>query len=251
MNITFVGCGNVALILARLCTANGHIIKQVIARNATVAQKFAADFNCLHVSFDKIPDKNIDLVIVALSDISMPEAVYPLNFGDVAVVHTAGACDMDVIKTMSTNYGVLYPLQSLRKEMEVIPEIPFLIEGSSNEMLQFIKTFAESISKNVAIMHGEERLKLHAAAVIVNNFTNYLFSVAEKYCADEGVNFKLLLPLIKQTADIVQNHSPLSVQTGPANRGDITTLEKHLRLLTVHPKLRTLYMRLSDGIMNG
>ncbi|MFN0080883.1 MAG: DUF2520 domain-containing protein, partial [Ferruginibacter sp.] len=41
------------------------------------------------------------------------------------------------------------------------------------------------------------------------------------------------------------------VQTGPANRGDITTLDKHLRLLSEHPKLRTLYMRLTDGIMNG
>ncbi|MFN0081963.1 MAG: DUF2520 domain-containing protein, partial [Ferruginibacter sp.] len=213
MNITLVGCGNVAIVLARLCTTNGHKIKQVIARNRTVREKFAANFNCSHISFDEIPDKNIDLVIVALSDISMPEAIYPLNFGNIAVIHTAGACGIDVIKTMSTNYGVLYPLQSLRKEMEVIPEIPFLIEGSSIEMLQFIKTFAESISKNVAVMHGEERLKVHAAAVIVNNFTNYLFSVAEKYCVDEGLNFNLLLPLIKQTAEIVQNHSPLSVQT--------------------------------------
>ncbi len=250
MNITFVGCGNVAVVLARLCIASGHIIKQVIARNLAAAEKFSADFNCSHAGFDEIPDKNIDLVIVALSDISMPEAIYPLNFGNIAVVHSAGACSMDVIKTMSTNYGVLYPLQSLRKEMDLIPEIPFLIEGSSNEMLQFVKAFAESISKKVVPMNGEERLKLHAAAVIVNNFTNYLFAVAEKYCEDEGVNFKLLLPLIKQTADIVQHHSPLSVQTGPANRGDITTLDKHLRLLTDHPKLRTLYMRLSDGIMN-
>lgn len=251
MNITFVGCGNVAIVLARLCTTNGHIIKQVIARNLTAAEKFAAEFNCSHSSFNEIPDKNIDLVIVALSDISMPEAIYPLNFGDVAVMHTAGACGMDVIKTMSTKYGVLYPLQSLRKEMELIPEIPFLIEGINNEMLQFVKAFADSISKSVAIMPGEERLKLHAAAVIVNNFTNYLFGVAEKYCAEEGVNFNLLLPLIKQTADIVQNHSPLRVQTGPASRGDITTLDKHLRLLTENPKLRTLYMRLTDGIMNG
>lgn len=250
MNITFVGCGNVAVVLARLCFAQGHIIKQVIARNLAVREKFATDFNCSHISFDEIPDKNIDLVIVALSDISMPEAIYPLNFGNIAVMHTAGACGMDVIKTMSTNYGVLYPLQSLRKEMEVIPEIPFLIEGSCIEMLQFLKKFAETISKNVVTVNGEERLKLHAAAVIVNNFTNYLFSVAEKYCGDEGVNFKLLLPLIKQTADIVQNHSPLSVQTGPASRGDITTLDKHLRLLTENPKLRTLYMRLTDGIMN-
>mgnify|MGYP000511752771 CR=1 FL=1 len=40
------------------------------------------------------------------------------------------------------------------------------------------------------------------------------------------------------------------VQTGPAERKDVITLDKHLRLLTAHPKLRTLYLRMTDSIMN-
>ena len=250
MNITFVGCGNVATVLARLCVEKGHNIQQIIARNKIAGNKFAQKFACTLINFDDKHNKETDLVIVALSDNSLPEAISNLNFNSVPVVHTAGLCNMDVLQNMSNNFGVLYPLQTLQKEMEKVPEIPFLIEGNNDDTLQFIQTFALTLSNNVTIQNTEQRLRLHASAVIVNNFTNYLFSVAEKFCSDEKVDFKLLLPLIKQTSARVQNNSPLSVQTGPAVRGDITTLDKHLRLLTDYPKLRTLYMRLTDGIMN-
>ena len=250
MNITFVGSGNVATVLARLCEEKGHNIQQVIARNKIAGDEFAKKFTCGFVNFKDQPNNETDLVIVALSDNSLPETIYNLNVGSVPVVHTAGSCDMNVLQTMSKNFGVLYPLQTLRKEMETVPEIPFLIEGNNDSTLQFIQTFADTLSKSVTIQNAEQRLRLHTSAVIVNNFTNYLFSVAEKFCNDEKVDFKLLLPLIKQTSARVQNHSPISMQTGPAVRGDITTLDKHLRLLTNYPKLRTLYMRLTDGIMN-
>ena len=250
MKITIVGCGNVATVMARLCIENGHEIKQVIARNKLAGDDFSKKFSCSVVNFNEEATKEIDIVIVSLSDNSLPEAVQNLNFGSVPIVHTAGSCSMEVLDKTSKNYGVLYPLQTLRKEMETLPEIPFLIEGNNEETVQFLQKFAATLSDNVTVQTAEQRLRLHASAVIVNNFTNYLYSVAEKFCKDEHVDFKLLLPLIKQTSARVQNNSPLSVQTGPAVRGDITTLDKHLRLLTDYPKLRTLYMRLTDGIMN-
>ena len=92
---------------------------------------------------------------------------------------------------------------------------------------------------------------MHAAAVIVNNFTNYLYGVAETFCKEENIDFNLLKPLIKETANRIEDHSPLDVQTGPAKRGDVITLSKHLKLLHDHPKLRVLYTRMTDAIMNG
>ena len=178
MKITFVGCGNVATVLARLCVEKGHNIQQIIARNKIAGNEFAQKFACTLVSFNEKPSKETDLVIVALSDNSLPEAISNFNFNSVPVVHTAGSCNMEVLQNMSNNFGVLYPLQTLRKEMETVPEIPFLIEGNNDEILQFIQKFAHSLSDNVTVQNAEQRLRLHASAVIVNNFTNYLFSVA-------------------------------------------------------------------------
>jgi hypothetical protein len=57
--------------------------------------------------------------------------------------------------------------------------------------------------------------------------------------------------LIEETAWRLREHAPATMQTGPAARKDITTLDKHLRELSVYPKLRNLYLKISDSIMNA
>ena len=51
------------------------------------------------------------------------------------------------------------------------------------------------------VINDEERLKLHVAAVIVSNFTNHLYAIAEEFCTSEHVDFNLLKPLIMETAN--------------------------------------------------
>jgi predicted short-subunit dehydrogenase-like oxidoreductase (DUF2520 family) len=250
MDISIIGTGNVATVLARLIVQNGHSIKQIIGRNEIKGEALANEVNGNFISIKKQVDISIDLCIVALSDSALPEAIAGVDFGNVLVVHTAGAVSMHLLETASTNVGVLYPLQSLRSEMKEIPTIPLLIEASNQNAFNFLETFAKTISTNVQFVEEEKRLRLHLGAVIVSNFTNYLYSVTETFCKAEGVDFNLLKPLIQETANRIENNSPSNTQTGPAKRGDIITLAKHLRLLETHPKLRVLYTRLTDGIMN-
>lgn len=250
MDISIIGTGNCATVLGRLCRSKGHTIKQIIGRNIDHAKLLADELGAEHIHIREQPDLSAGLFIIALADSSMPESLHGIDLKGITAVHTAGAVSLEMLKNTSTNYGVLYPLQSLRKEMEHIPEIPFLIEASNLETAKVVEAFARTLSDNVSYAGDAERLRLHTAAVVVNNFTNYLYSVAEDFCEKEKADFNLLKPLIKETADRVMEHSPKDVQTGPAVRKDITTLDKHLRLLAAYPKMRTLYMRMTDSIMN-
>jgi predicted short-subunit dehydrogenase-like oxidoreductase (DUF2520 family) len=172
--------------------------------------------------------------------------------GDKLVVHTAGSITKDVLEKTSTSYGVLYPLQSLRKENKnLLLDIPFLIDGNTEEVIAGLEQFGLTLSTSVERATDEQRLKLHVAAVIVSNFTNHMYALAADYCAHAGVNFKMLQPLIEETALRLREHAPADMQTGPAIRKDITTLDKHLRELSVYPKLRNVYLKLSDSIMNN
>ncbi|MDO9374193.1 MAG: DUF2520 domain-containing protein, partial [Ferruginibacter sp.] len=65
------------------------------------------------------------------------------------------------------------------------------------------------------------------------------------------VDFHLLQPLIEETALRIRDQHPATLQTGPAIRKDITTLDRHLRELSAYPKLRNLYLKISDSIMNA
>ena len=250
MKITLIGSGNVATILGRLILHSNHTVLQVISRNVEHAKALADELHASYSDFTVPVNVEADMVIIAVSDSGIEHLFAQIIKNDKLVVHTAGAVSKEVLSGYTKNFGVLYPLQTLRKEMNYLPSVPFLIDGSSPEVLETVKLFAESISKNVSVANDDERLKLHAAAVIVSNFTNYLYSIAEDFCKKESVDFNMLKPLIAETANRIEAASPTDVQTGPAIRKDIKTLDKHLKLLSNHPKLKTTYLRITDSIMN-
>jgi predicted short-subunit dehydrogenase-like oxidoreductase (DUF2520 family) len=250
MKIVLIGSGNVATVLGRLIVQHDHTVSQVISREIDHAAALATELNATPSNFDGQPDTSADMFIIAISDSALENFFVNGDLKNKCVVHTAGSVSKDILGGYSNFYGVLYPLQSLRKEMPTIPSIPFLIDGNSEETTNYIEAFARSISPNVQRTNDEERLKLHAAAVIVSNFTNHLYAIAEDFCVKENVDFDMLKPLIVETAQRISQVSPSKVQTGPAIRKDIHTLDKHLRLFTAHPKLRTMYLRLTDSIMN-
>jgi len=249
MKVVIIGSGNVATVLGKVIHHAGHEIVQVLSRNENHAKELSQIFNCSSGSFRSSEYKQADIYLLAIND----NALYHLNqyvhLGDKLVVHTAGSVSKNVLQDISSNYGIIYPLQSLVKNSEKIAEIPLLVDGSNPEVITFIREFAETVSSNVAIADDQERLKFHVAAVLVNNFTNHLFAISDDFCKKENIDFTKLYPLIDETISRVKLHPPQSVQTGPAIREDIYTLGKHLQLLSAHPDLKYLYLKLSESIL--
>lgn len=250
MRITIIGTGNVATVLGRLFKAGNHQIVSVWGRNPEKTMKLAGELGAKPGSIQQPTAEETDLYIIALTDAALQESVMYFNFGNTPVIHTAGSVSRDVLQTVSAHYGVLYPLQTLKKELTHIPEIPFLVDANSDVLMQTLTTLTASVSSNMFKADDQGRLKLHVAAVLVNNFTNHLYTMASAFCTEEHVPFDLLKPLILETATRVLHANPADIQTGPAIRKDITTLDKHLRILNQHPKLRTMYLRMTDSIMN-
>jgi len=250
MRIVIIGTGNTATVLGRLFHGAGHTILQVVGRTSTHLKQLGNILRSTITSNPKELNTEGDLYIIAVSDNAISQVASWLRVDKKLVVHTAGSVDIEIISGCSKNYGVLYPLQSLRKEMDELPHVPFLVEGNTKDDGALIHDLASTISGNVKFATGHQRLMTHIAAIMVSNFTNHLYSIAEEFCVKENIDFGLLKPLIIETAQRIQTMSPSVVQTGPAIRKDIHTLDKHLRLLTAYPKLKTTYLRLTDSIMN-
>ena len=124
------------------------------------------------------------------------------------VAHTAGTVPMNTLEQVSSNFGVVYPLQSLRKENRQVPELPLLIDANTPANLDLLRVFAESLTDRVQETNDEYRRKIHLAAIAANNFTNYLFTLTEDFCKREKIDFRLLLPLIRETVQRLEQHSP-------------------------------------------
>jgi len=252
MKVVIVGAGNVATVLGKIIKLNGHQIVQVISRNHLNAQILAKELNATFCDSSSAMDKAADLYLLAVSDNALLEIEESFHLNNKLVVHTAGAVSKEVLKNITNNYGVIYPLQSLRKENLNLQEaIPLLIDANNDWAMGALKSFALSISENVSIANDELRLKLHVAAVLVSNFTNHLYCLAQDYCTKEGADFKLLLPLIEETAIRLRKHSPSDMRTGPAFRKDTNTLQKHLQLLTKYPLIHHVYLKITDSIMES
>jgi predicted short-subunit dehydrogenase-like oxidoreductase (DUF2520 family) len=250
MQVVIIGSGNVATILGRLFIKQNHTVLQVMSRNAAHAETLANELGCSFADFNGKTNMDADLYVVSLTDNILFDLNKSFNLGDKLIVHTAGSVSKDVLSNISTNYGVLYPFQSLRKENAVIPEMPILVDANTEEAIQKLENFAKTLSPIVSRTSDEERVKLHVSGVVVSNFTNHLYMLAEDFCKKEGVDFSLLYPLIKETAERITQHSPQTMQTGPAIRNDVYTLDKHLKTLATHPKLKYIYLKLTDSIIN-
>ena len=250
MKVVIIGSGNVATVLGRKMKENGIDIVQIISQNYNHAAELG--------NFLKVPATdnfselvlNADFYMIAVTDanISMVAAQLPELKG--IVLHTAGSVSKDVLKNFSDQYGVVYPLQTLNKHLQSVPEIPVVIDGNTEAVKDAIKQFTNTWADGVVNANDQQRLNTHVAAVIVNNFTNHLMALTEDFCLKEGIDFSLLMPLIYQTVENLGSMPASQLQTGPAERGDISTVDKHLQLLNRYPSLRNLYLKLSESIIN-
>lgn len=249
MDIAIIGSGNVAAVLGRKFRSAGHRIVQVYGRHPSAASALAYEWNTDSTNYISLITKKADLYIIAVSDDAIEEVADQLRLPGKVVAHTAASVPKEVLQAVSANYGVFYPLQSLRREMSVLPETPIFFDGSTPLAKQKLEMLAHSIGDpHVAEAGDDARMKMHVAAVVVSNFVNHLYALAEDYCRRERLDFRQLLPLIQETAGRIAQLSPSQAQTGPAIRHDSETLQKHLELLKPYPQLRNIYLLLTESI---
>lgn len=248
MKISLIGAGNVAFVLGRLIKQQGHTIIEVINRDMQKAMALATVLNTLPTaSFSEVNDKT-ELVIIAVSDNAIQKVCKEINFKNKMVVHTAGSVEMDILKNTSDRYGVLWPLQSLKKNIPYLPKIPLLVSGNNSATLNSLYEFATSLSEQVSKANDGIRSKLHLSAVAISNFTNHLFDLTSEYCQKENLDFSMLTPLIVETCNRAVSGNIHEYQTGPASRHDTATIDKHITMLQDHAMLQHIYKIMSDSI---
>lgn len=252
MEIVMIGSGNVAAVLGRKFRVAGHTIKQVFSRNASAASELAYEWDTESTNYKSLVQKTADVFIIAVNDDAIAELVSDLHLPGQVVAHTAASVPKEILSGVTDHYGVFYPLQSLRRDMLTLPDVPLIIEGSDPYTEQKLSALARSVSPEKTGEAGADtRLRLHVAAVMVSNFTNHLYKLAEDYCKAEGLDFQQLLPLINETAGRLQNSSAAAAQTGPAIRHDQDTIRKHLALLDPYPALKNMYLLLTESIQQN
>ena len=249
MIISIIGSGNTATALGRVFKKNAHVVNEIIGRNKTAVHELAKELDANACTDILQLNTNSEFYIIAVRDDAVAEVAAQVQIDNKIVVHTCGSVSIEVLAGTSTNFGVFYPLQTLRKELHYSPAIPFLVDGNNDHTKQMLYDIAASLSEQVLIANDEIRLQYHLSAIFVSNFSNHLFALAKQYCDTNNIDFGLLLPLLEETVNRLQFFEPATMQTGPAVRGDKATIQKHLRLLQPFPQLKHIYEVMSESII--
>lgn len=231
MIISIIGRGNVAFHLSK-AFANNH------------------ELHCVNPhTLEGLPD-NSDIVIIAVKDDAIGEVASKLRGRALCIAHTSGSVAMNILEGCAAHTGVIYPLQTFSKEKALnYEEIPFFIEGSDETAENLLSGVALSISGSVRKADSSQRELIHIAAVFACNFVNHLIGIANEILAEGDMDYKLLLPLIKETIDKLNILPPHEAQTGPAARKDMGIVGSHIDKLNYKPDLRQIYSLLSERIM--
>jgi predicted short-subunit dehydrogenase-like oxidoreductase (DUF2520 family) len=248
MEIIIIGSGNVATAMGRKIISAGHRVVQVFSRNRHHAETLAGILHSNAISSLNELDKKAALILIAISDDAFPSFLAGFPGTESLLVHTAGSLPMKILSAGSSRTGVMYPLQSFRRELNTAAEFPLLIDANNEEDLGLLAAFASGLGKTVIRANDSSRMKYHLGGVLVNNFSNHLFALTESWCREEGIDFSLLHPLIRETCSRLELASPRNLQTGPAMRNDRETVKKHLLLLKAYPDLSRLYEMLTSSI---
>jgi predicted short-subunit dehydrogenase-like oxidoreductase (DUF2520 family) len=249
--IILIGAGNVATQLGITLYNSGYLISQVYSRTKKSTTALAEKINAEAITDLKKLDTNAAIYVIAVKDDAIADIVKKLNLKNKIVVHTSGSVPIHILKNISKNYGVFYPLQTFSKDKKVdFKTTPICIEANNPVTARTLKYFARSISNKVQEISSDQRKTIHLAAVFANNFSNHLYSIAEDILTKNKLSFDLLKPLIEETAGKIKNNSPAKMQTGPAIRGDKKTIDAHLKLLKKDKRIKAIYKILSESILH-
>jgi len=247
--IVFIGAGNVATQLAIAFSGKGHQILQIFSKTAEKARMLADNLSCQHTTEPRQITAQGDVYILAVNDDEIENIAKNISLNNQLIVHTSGSVAMEVLKGVSENHGVFWPIQTLSAYKKAdFSDIPICIEASNRKSTEILQQLAGSITRKAHEVISSKRKIIHASAVFACNFSNHMFAIAEDILTNEDISFDMLKPLIIGTVEKIKKGKPGEMQTGPAIRGDKATMDEHLRLLDASPVYQKIYTLVSQSI---
>lgn len=127
----------------------------------------------------------------------------------------------------------------------------FTIEGMDKAVRE-VKSIFEGLGNNVFVMKSEEKVRYHAAASVVSNQMIALYQIGIDSLVKCGFPKEdarvLVAPLVSGNVNSLLKNGSESALTGPVERNDIHTVEKHLDVLSGDE--REIYRLLAKRLVN-
>ena len=261
--IAIVGAGRLSSALAVSLREAGYKIDTIIFRRAgssrARARRLAAEVGArarsirspilsTRVVWFCVPDQQISPCAETLARVT--------DWGGKIAVHSSGALsssELDAVKKKGAAVASVHPLMTFVKKVRPsLNGVPFALEGD-RAATRVARRMVLDMGGEPFSIAKEDKAAYHAWGGFTSPLLVAILVVAEQVAMKAGIGRELarrrMRPIVGQTLANYFLTGPADAFSGPIIRGDVATVEKHLRVLEQIPEAKQVYLALANAAL--
>jgi len=261
MKIGFIGAGKVGFSLGKFFTQGGIRLTGYYSRRPESARE-AASFTGAK-AYDSPDDlvKESDAIFLTVPDGSISSVYLSLEKSLIPgkmICHCSGSMTVaeafpGISQTGAYGYSIhpLFPVSNRLTSYRELPGAFFCLEGNGPHLSMW-QELLESLGASAQIISGESKVRYHAACAISSNLVCGLvqesLDLLETCGFSRETALRAITPLLRSNLEHIIESDPVSALTGPVERCDVRTVEKHLACFPSQEE-RDLYSAVSRKLV--
>lgn len=259
MRIGFVGAGKVGFSLGKYFAERNLCVSGYYSQNSKSSKEAAAFTDTKYYGTLSEIIKDSDTLFLTVNDGAISSVYSEIAQSDIRgkmICHCSGAMSSEVFDGISEKgafgYSIhpIYAFNDKLKSYQGLSNVYFTIEGDP-EHLEDMLDFFHKLGNKAEILSKEVKVRYHLASVFASNLVEALFDFSSDLLKSCGLsqNFseKALLPLFLGNASAIGEYGVAQALTGPVERGDVETVQKHIDALKFDE--REIYTILSKKLI--
>lgn len=196
------------------------------------------------ILFLALPDSAVSSYATELARLPIPAGV--------SIVHVSGTLGLDALGPLQPRHAVgsFHPLQSFPapRTPDAFRGITVAVDASTQPLRRKLARLARDIGARPRHVDDSQRALYHAAAVFASNYM--IAVVYEGTRLLEAVGWprpeaeRALIPLVEGAVANLRRRGIVGALAGPIRRGDVDTVDRHLRALRRMPQVEAVYRML-------
>jgi predicted short-subunit dehydrogenase-like oxidoreductase (DUF2520 family) len=244
--VTLIGAGSAGTAMTVALHRAGYPITAIASRSLKSAQRCAALVDCKNAGTDLAAAcRAADIIVIATIDSAIETTCQTIAASagfrpGQLVLHLSGALTSDTLITASeagADTLSMHPAQTLvqpSQGADLLKTAWFCLEGNDSAIARG-REIANAISGKITVIDKDKKVLYHAALSIASNYLTTIEAIAVDLLAKAGIPrqnaLPLLMPLIQGSVDTLADCDLPNALTGSISRGDVKTIEKHLRAM--------------------
>jgi predicted short-subunit dehydrogenase-like oxidoreductase (DUF2520 family) len=263
-SITIVGAGNVGTVLAPALRRAGYVMQEIVVRDNPASirrgKRVARTADARAVT-DAQATLSADVIWICVTD----DAIAPVarllarrrdvDWRSKIVFHASGALTSDELKELKKRGAAIastHFMQSFVPGSNPSLAVPFAVEGDKKATSVAIRIGA-ALGAKPFVIRKQSKVLYHAMGFFSSPLVIIALSLSESVGRKAGLDAKqiesVIRPMFSRTAENYLKKGSAGAFVGPINRGNIATVQKHLRDLKRLPEARAAYLAMAKAAL--